>query len=61
VPVSAADAAKAAIQDGADALVLDVAGPTPFAIEGEDLIALASGWELVKVGARSAWIRPAAE
>lgn len=37
VPVWTRDAARAAIQEGADALVLDVAGPVPFAIEGNIL------------------------
>jgi hypothetical protein len=60
VPVAAADAAKAAIQDHADAIVIDVAGPVPFAVEGDDLMALGSGWRLARVGEQSAWIRPAA-
>lgn len=61
VPVSARDAATAAIQDGAEAIVLDLAGPVLFPVEGGDLVALASGWELTRVGTGSAWIRPAGE
>lgn len=61
VAVSAQDAAKAAIQDGADAIVIDIAGPVLFPVEGDDLTALASGWQLVRVEGGSAWIRPAAE
>jgi hypothetical protein len=61
VPVATRLAAQSAVQDGADALVVDVAGPTSFAIEGDDLTGLASGWRLGRVGERSAWIRPPEE
>jgi hypothetical protein len=61
VAVTARDAARAAIQDGAAAIVLDLTGPVLFPIEGDDLVALASDWELVRVGEGSAWIRPGAE
>lgn len=37
VPVWARDAARSALQEGADALVIDVAGPVPFALEGNIL------------------------
>src|SRR5690348_13561226 len=40
VPVTARTAARAALQDGADALVIDVAGPRTFGVDGEDLVAL---------------------
>ena len=50
VPVSARTAAQAAVQDGADALVIDVAGPTRFVVTGDDLTALAAGWRLGQVG-----------
>jgi hypothetical protein len=59
VPVTAARAAQAARQDGADAIVLDVAGPTMFVVEGDDLELLASGAALVEVSGRYAWVRPA--
>jgi hypothetical protein len=49
VPVPAATAARAAVQDGADALLVDVAGPVHFVVEGEDLAALARGWTLVRL------------
>lgn len=56
VPVTARDAARSARQDGADALVVDVAGPTLFVVEGEDLAALADGWTLTRVsGPATAW------
>ncbi len=58
VPVSAAQAAQAARQDGADALVVDVAGPVLFVVEGEDLQALADGYGLVEVSGRYGWARP---
>ncbi|SFC79515.1 SseB protein N-terminal domain-containing protein [Nocardioides terrae] len=62
VGVPAGDAAKAALQDGAAALVLDVAGPVTFVVEGEDLYGLGAGWNLAQVGdGRSAWIRPAGD
>lgn len=37
VPVTAAVAALSALQDEADALVVDIAGPVLFAVEGSDL------------------------
>lgn len=61
VPTTAALAARSALQDGAAALVLDVAGPVRFVVEGEDLERLADGWTLVRVGGGLAWIRPDGE
>ena len=58
VPVPAARAAQAARQDGADALVLDVAGPVLFVVEGDDLEAMASGLMLVAISGRYGWVRP---
>lgn len=58
VPVPAALAARAAQQEQADALVVDVAGPARFAIEPPDLQGLAAGWRLTRLGRRSGWIRP---
>jgi hypothetical protein len=37
VPVTARHAAQAAVQDEADALLIDVAGPAMFVVEGADL------------------------
>jgi hypothetical protein len=59
VPVSMRRAAQAARQDGADALLVDLAGPTRFVVEGEDLEALAAGLTLVRVNDRYGWARPA--
>ncbi len=49
VPVTLRQAAQAALQDGASALLLDVAGPVLFVVEGEELAALAAGHRLVAV------------
>lgn len=61
VPVAAAVAAQSALHDGAEALVVDIAGPTRFVVEGEDLRGLAEGWSLARVAGGMAWIRPAGE
>lgn len=47
VPTLTKGVAEAALGDGADALVVDIAGPVVFSIEGADLRALASGWQVV--------------
>ncbi|MFC6286483.1 SseB family protein [Nocardioides sp. GCM10027113] len=61
VPVTAVLAAQSAVQEGADALLVDVAGPVQLVVQGEDLTALAAGWTLGRVGERTAWIRPPEE
>jgi hypothetical protein len=58
VPVTARTAAQAALQDHAAAIVVDVAGPATFVLEGEDLQGLAHGWALARVGGRTAWVAP---
>lgn len=58
VPVTMADAARAARQDGADALLVDVAGPVPFVVESAGLDALAAGHLLVRVEDGWAWAQP---
>lgn len=59
VPVAVPEAARAALQNGAEALVVDVAGPVLFAVEGEDLRSLAGGERLARVGAAGwGWVRP---
>nr|WP_227464603.1 SseB family protein [Nocardioides lijunqiniae] len=55
VPVSAQTAAQSALQEEAAALVVDLAGPATFVLEGDDLLGVASGWTLTRVGDRSAW------
>lgn len=57
VPVSARQAAQAAIQDEASALLLDVAGPVLFVVERDDLESLAEGHRLVRLDERWAWVR----
>ncbi|MCW2791590.1 MAG: hypothetical protein JWO76_688 [Nocardioides sp.] len=61
VPVPTRQAAQAALQDAAAALLVDVAGPTTVVVEGEDLAGLAAGWTLARVGERTAWIGPGPE
>ncbi|HXH79355.1 SseB family protein [Nocardioides sp.] len=56
VPVAAGLAAKAAVQDNAAAVVVDIAGPSTLVVEGDDLTALAAGWRLTPLGDRTAWI-----
>ncbi|KIH98668.1 hypothetical protein LP52_12000 [Streptomonospora alba] len=41
VPVTAVDACRAAIEEGADAVVVDVAGPVTYAVQGRFLTTLA--------------------
>ena len=55
VPVRVRQAAQAALQDGAAALLLDVAGPVMFVVDDDDLDLLAQGHRLVRVGERWAW------
>lgn len=50
VPVSAVTAATAAVQDGAVALLVDLAGPASYVVDGDDLTRLAAGWRLVAIG-----------
>jgi hypothetical protein len=58
VPVTARVAAQSALQDGAAALVVDLAGPVRFVVEGDDLRGLAEGWTPARVSGGAAWIRP---
>lgn len=61
VPVACRLAAQSAIQDGADALVVDLAGPVTFVLEGPDLTRAAAGWRLARVGASPVWIGPSTD
>jgi type III secretion system (T3SS) SseB-like protein len=56
VPVTARTAAQSALQEKAQALLIDVAGPVTVAVEGDDLAALAAGWRLARAGDRVGWL-----
>ena len=59
VAVTARDAARAALDEGADALVVDLAGPVPYAVEGQTLRYLAAGYRLAaQPDGGSAWVVP---
>lgn len=58
VPVPASTAAEAAVQDGAAAMLVDVAGPVMFVVETDDLRELAQGSTLVEVSGRYGWVTP---
>ena len=62
VPVPVQRAAEAALQDGAAALVVDVAGPVMFVVDGEELRELAAGHRLMRltgaVSDRYGWVTP---
>lgn len=49
VPVAAPLAAATAVQEGAVALVVDVAGPHRFVLDGDDLHRIAAGWRPVRL------------
>lgn len=63
VAVELRKAALSAIQDGAAAVLVDIAGPVLFPIEDENLRALAEGLELVRVDESWGWAKvvPAGE
>jgi len=61
VPVPARTAATAAVQDGAAALLVDLAGPASYVVTGDDLTRLAGGWRLAAVGDGHGWIGPPVE
>jgi hypothetical protein len=61
VPVPARTAATAAVQEGARALLVDLAGPASYVVSGDDLLRLAAGWRLVAVGPGHGWIGPTPE
>lgn len=58
VPVPTRDAAQAALAEGADALVVDVAGPVQVPIEGDTLRRVAGGQRLLRDAAGWAWAAP---
>lgn len=56
VPVRGANAAQAALDDGAHAIVIDIAGPVPWIIETEDLSHIAAFDTLVRAAHGTAWV-----
>ena len=56
VPVWGKDAARATLDEGASALLLDLASPSFTVIETSDVEHLAAGHRLVSTGAGPAWI-----
>ncbi|HWL95898.1 MAG TPA: SseB family protein [Nocardioidaceae bacterium] len=58
VPVTTSQAAQSALAEGADALVVDVAGPVQVPVEGDALRRVADGQWLVPDGDGWAWVRP---
>lgn len=59
VPVYGRDAARAAIADGATALLLDVGQPTFHVVETDDLEHVAAEHVLVRTPGGTAWVEPA--
>ncbi len=49
VPVAATLAAQTAVQEGAAAVVVDLAGPRRFVVSGDDLHRIATGWRPVRL------------
>lgn len=58
VPVAAPLVARSAVDGGAAALVVDVAGPTTYVVEGDLLEGLAAGWALADTGQGLAFMEP---
>ena len=46
------------MQEGAAALLVDVAGPARLVVQGGDLEALGAGWQPVRLGSGIGWLRP---
>jgi hypothetical protein len=56
VPVWGREAARAALNEGAAAMLLDLAGPTFLVVETADVEHLAAGHRLVATDAGTAWV-----
>jgi hypothetical protein len=56
VPILGKDAAQATLDEGAAAILLDLAGPTFTVIETDDVQHLAAGHRLVRSAAGAAWV-----
>ena len=56
VPVAAPLVALSAVEGGAAALLVDIAGPMPYVLDGELLEGLARRWALADTGQGLAWV-----
>ncbi len=56
VPAAAPLVARSALQEGAAALVVDLAGPTTYVVQGDLLEGLAHGWALADTGQGLAFV-----
>ena len=56
VPVTARDAARSAIHEGADALLVDLAGPVRLVVETDELAHLAAGHLLAATSSGYVWL-----
>ncbi len=56
VPVWGREAARAALDEGASAMLLDLAGPTFTVVETADVEHLAAGHRLIRTDAGAAWV-----
>ena len=58
VPLPTPEAARAALDAGAAALVVDIAGPVQLVVEGEELTHVAAGHRLVDAPDGPSWLVP---
>ena len=56
VPILGKDAAQATLDEGASAILLDLANPTFTVIESQDVEHLAQGHRLLRSAAGAAWV-----
>ena len=56
VPILGKDAAQATLDEGAAAILLDLAGPTFTVVETDDVQHLAAGHRLTRTAAGQAWV-----
>ena len=56
VPILGKDAAQATLDEGAAAMLLDLAGPTFTVVETDDVQHLAAGHRLTRTAAGQAWV-----
>lgn len=56
VPATTSVIARAARQDGASVIVVDIAGPVRYVVAEQDLDPLAQGLQLLRLGDELAWV-----